>query len=151
MFRLALVKIKTKKLIKLNSGYRTRDIAEILPISHMSVVSHLKTFGCVNHQDCLDNSQFNDKNLMDLTFLILCSSATRNNPFLKRTIIGDKKWIIYSNIARNMYWGNPNEPPFTTTKAGVYSNVILCIWWDLEGQRVQLPQNQSLNSDKYRS
>ncbi|KAM0730355.1 Histone-lysine N-methyltransferase SETMAR [Formica fusca] len=38
-------------LIENNPRHTTRDIAEILHISHMSVVRYLKTFGYVNRYD----------------------------------------------------------------------------------------------------
>jgi len=38
-------------LIENNPRHTTRDIAEILHISHMSVIRHLKTLGYINRYD----------------------------------------------------------------------------------------------------
>jgi len=58
----------------------TRDIAEILHISHMGVIRHLKTFGRRVHKSlrCLGASQFDGKEFNGPYFhAILCSNATK--------------------------------------------------------------------------
>lgn len=140
-------------LIKNNPGHSTRDIAEVLHISHMSVVRHLKTLGYVNRYDVWVPHNLTEKNLIDR--ISICYSLlkrNRNNPFLKRTITGDEKWIVYNNVERKRPWEKRDESTITTPATDLHpKKVMLCIWWDWKGivYYELLPQNQMLNSDKY--
>ena len=64
----------------------------------------------------------------------------------------DEKWILYNNVEQKRLWGKRNEPPPTTSKAGLHpKKVRLCIWWDWKGVLYYelLPENQMINSNKY--
>ena len=41
------------------------------------------------------------------------------DPFLKRQITGDEKWIIYNNVNRKRSWVIQDEPAQTTPKAEI--------------------------------
>jgi len=73
-------------------------------------------------------------------------------PFLKRIITGDEKWIVYDNINRKRLWSKRNEPAQTTSKAELHQKkIMLSIWWDYKGivYFELLPRNQTINSDVY--
>ncbi|GFW94905.1 mariner transposase [Trichonephila clavipes] len=62
--------------------------------------------------------------------------AKRNeiNPFLKRMVTGDEKWVTYDNIVLKRSWSKRGEPAQTMIKPGLTSRkVLLCIWWDWKG------------------
>ena len=66
--------------------------------------------------------------------------------------MGNEKWILYNNVEWKRSWGKWNEPPPTTPKAGLHpKKVMLCIWWDWKGVLYYelLPENQTINSNKY--
>ena len=42
------------------------------------------------------------------------------DPFLKRIITGDEKWIIYNNAVRKQSWSKHDKPPQTTSKAELH-------------------------------
>ena len=70
-------------------------------------------------------------------------------PFLKQIVTDDEKWILYNNVDQQKSWGNRNELPPTTPKAGLHpKTVMLCIWWDWKGvlHYELLPENQTINS-----
>jgi len=98
----------------------------------MSVIRHLKTLGYINCYDVWMPHNLAEKNLMDR--ISNCDSLFKrneNDPFLKRIISGEEKWIVYINVERKRSWGKRYEPPLTTPKAGLYpKKVMLCIWWD---------------------
>ncbi|GFS84014.1 mariner transposase [Trichonephila clavipes] len=78
--------------------------------------------------------------------------AKRNetNPFFKRMVTGDEKWITYDNIVRKRSWSKSGEAAQTVAKPGLtVRNVLLYIWWDWKGNIYYelLQYGQSLNTD----
>lgn len=142
-----------KTLIENNPRYTTRELAEILKISKTTVHEHLVKLGYVNRYDVWVPHNLTEKNLTDR--ISICDSLYKRNentPFLKQLVTGDEKWIVYNNVERKRSWGKRDEPPLTTPKAGLHPRkVMLCVWWDWRGILYYelLPNNQSINSDKY--
>ena len=140
-------------LIENNQCYTMREIADILKISKSSVENHLHQLGYVNHFAVCVPHKLSEKNLLD--HISACDSLLKDNkntPFLKQIVMSDEKWILYNNVEWKRSWGKRNEPTPTTPKAGFHPNkVILCIWWDWKGVLYYelLPENQTINSNKY--
>ena len=90
-----------KTMIKNNRCSTTREIAEKLNISHICVERHLKQLGYVNNLDIWVPHKLNE---IQLTKRIsTCDSLVKRNetdPFLKRIITGDEKWVFYDNVVR---------------------------------------------------
>ncbi|KAG6795545.1 Ammar1 transposase [Apis mellifera caucasica] len=81
----------------------------------------------------------------------LLKKRNENDPFLKRLITGDEKWVVYNNIKRKRSWSRPREPA-QTSKAGIHQKkVLLSVWWDYKGivYFELLPLNQTINSVVY--
>jgi len=54
-----------------------------------------------------------------------------NDPFFKRIITGDEKWIVYINVERKKSLGKRYEPSLTASKVGLHAKkMMLCIWWE---------------------
>ena len=74
------------------------------------------------------------------------------DPFLKRIITGDEKWIVYNNVVRKRSWSKRDEPPQTISKAELHGKkIMLTVWWywkDVVFFEL-LPRNQTINSDVY--
>ena len=84
-------------LIKTNPHYTTRDIANILSISNSTVYEHLRKNNLVSHYDVWVPHDLTEKNLIDR--VSICDSLVKrnqNDPFLKRIITGDEKWVLSS-------------------------------------------------------
>ncbi|KAG6794559.1 Ammar1 transposase [Apis mellifera caucasica] len=82
----------------------------------------------------------------------LLKKRNENDPFLKRLITGDEKWVVYNNIKRKRWWSRPREPAQTTSKAGIHrKKVLLSVWWDYKGivYFELLPPNRTINSVVY--
>ena len=90
---------KIKAMIENNWRSTTREIAEKLKILHTYVERHLKQLGYVNKLDILVPHKLNE---IQLTKRIsICDSLLKRNetdPFLKRIITGDEKWVFYDNV-----------------------------------------------------
>jgi len=142
-------------LIENNPYHTTRETSDtkILYISHVSVIRHLKTLGYINHYDVWVPHNLTKKSLMDR--ISICDSLLKrneNDPFFKRIITDNKKWIVYINVERKKFWRKRYELPLITPKVGLHSKkVVLCVWWDWKGivYYELLPHNQTINSDKY--
>jgi len=66
-----------------------------------------------------------EKNRIDrISISDLLYKRNEYDPFLKRIIIGDEKWIIYNNIERKRSWSKRGQPPSTTSKAGLYPKKV---------------------------
>ena len=93
------------------------------------------------------------KNLLE--HISACDSLLKCNenvPFLKQIVMGNEKWILYSNVEWKRSWGKRNEPPPTTPKASLHpKKMMFCIWWDWKRVLYYelLPENQMINSNKY--
>ncbi|GFT24873.1 histone-lysine N-methyltransferase SETMAR [Trichonephila clavipes] len=59
-----------------------------------------------------------------------------NDPFLKRIITGDEKWVVYNNVKRKRSWSIKDEPAQTISKADIH-------------QKKLLPDNTTINSKVY--
>ena len=126
---------KIKAMIENNRRRTTREITEKLNISHTCVERHLKQLGYVNKLDIWVPHKFNE---IQLTKRIsICDSLLNHNetdPFLKRTITGDEKWVVCDNVGRKKSWSKRDEPAQSTSKADIHEKkVMLSVWWDFKG------------------
>ena len=144
-----------RTLIKNNPRQTTRHIAEIAHISHTTVVTRLKALGFVSRYDVWVPHDLTEKNLMDrISISDSLLRRNKNDPFFKRLITGDEKWVLYNNVQRKRSWGKQNESLLTTAKDSLRpKKVMLCIWWDWKGVLYHelLPHNRTINFDVYRN
>ena len=78
--------------------------------------------------------------------------CNKNVLFLKQTVTGNEKQMLYSKVEQKRLWGKQNELPTTTLKASHQpKKVILCVRWDWKGVLYYelLLENQMINSNKY--
>ena len=122
-------------LIQNNPRFTSREIAKILKISKSAVLLHLEKSGMVNRYDVWVPHNLSDKNLMDRVFACtLLLNRNDNDPFLKRLVTGDEKWIVYNNAKRKRHWSRPGNASLSTPKVGLHSKkVMLSVWWDYKG------------------
>ena len=125
----------------------TREIAEKLH------ENRLKQLGCVQKLDTWVPRELKGKHLTRrVNSCDLLKKRNENDPFLKRPITGDEKWVVCNDIKRKRWWSRPREPARTTSKAGIRRNkVLLSVWWDYKGivYFELLPPNRTINSVVY--
>ena len=130
-----------------------REIAETLKIGYGTVQRHLQQLGYVSRLDVWVPHKLTEENLANR--ISICNSLLKrheSDPFLKRIVTGDEKWIIYDNIVRKRSWGTAGEPPNATPKAGLHpKKILLSIWWDHRGVLFYelLPQGKTIDSKIY--
>ena len=82
----------------------------------------------------------------------ICELLLKRNeiePFLKRMITSDEKWITYDNNVRKRSWSKPGEASQTVAKPVLTPrNVMLSVWWDWKGivHHELLEPGQTINS-----
>ena len=55
------------------------------------------------------------------------------DPFLKRIITGDEKWVVYDNVMRKRSWSKRDEPAQSISKSDIHQKkVTLSVWWDVK-------------------
>jgi [histone H3]-lysine36 N-dimethyltransferase SETMAR len=141
------------KLIHEDRHISTRHIAKELNIGNATVWRYLRRAGYTKKLDVWVPHQLSIKNMADrLSVCEMLSKRNKDDPFLKRIITGDEKWVRYENIVRKKSWKKKDEPSGTQPKAGLTeSKVMLCIWWDWKGvvHYEVLPPGLTMNSVLY--
>ena len=140
-------------MIENNRRSTTRQIAEKLNISHTCVESHLKQLGYVNKLDIWVPHKLNEIQLAKrISIYDSLLERIETDPFLKRIITGDEKWVVFDNVVRKRSRSKRDEPAQSRSKANIHQkNVKLGVWWDFKGivYFELLPRNQTINSNVY--
>ena len=130
-----------------------REIEEMLKIPKSTIDRHIQRLGLVKKLDIWIPHELKEIHLTKR--INACDLHLKRNefdPFLKRIITGDEKWIVYNNVVRKRSWSKRDEPPQTTSKAELHQKkIMLSVWWDWKGVVFfeLLPRNQTINSDVY--
>lgn len=142
-----------KAIIEVDRHATVREIAGQLKISKTTVSDQLKRLGYVKKFDIWIPHELKKIHLMQrINICDMLLRRNQTNPFLKKLITGDEKWIVYNNVKRKRSWSKPGEPPQTTPKAETHQKkVMLSIWWDYKGIVFfeLLPVNTTINSNVY--
>ena len=82
----------------------------------------------------------------------ICDTLLKRNeiePFLKRMITGDEKWITYDNPTRKRSWIKKGEKAQAILKSGLTrKKMMLCVWWDWNSLWAVIVQS-NINSKLY--
>ncbi|KAF7380311.1 hypothetical protein HZH66_014666 [Vespula vulgaris] len=90
-----------KAIIDSDRHTTTHKFAEEFNVSHTCIPKKLKQLGYVKKLDLWVPHQLKEIHSMQL--ISICDSLLKRNeidPFLKRLITGDEKWIVYNNLNR---------------------------------------------------
>ncbi|XP_046835602.1 histone-lysine N-methyltransferase SETMAR-like [Vespa crabro] len=123
---------KITEIIEVDRHVSSRSIAQELKIDHKTVLNHLHKTGFKKKLGVWGPHQLTPKNIMDR--ISICEALANRNeidPFLKRMMTGDEKWVTYDNFVRKRSWSKRGEAAQTMAKPGLTTRkVLLCIWWD---------------------
>ncbi|XP_026674121.1 histone-lysine N-methyltransferase SETMAR-like [Ceratina calcarata] len=142
-----------KAIIESNHHITVREIAKQLNVSHTTIENHIRRLGLVKKIDIWVPHELKEIHLTQR--INVCDTNFKRNaidPFLKRIITGDEKWIVYNNVNRKRSWSKHDEPAQTISKAELHQKkIMLSIWWDYKGVVYfeLLPNNRTINSDVY--
>ena len=106
-----------------------REIEEMLKIPKSTINHHVQRLGFVKK---LDISIPYELKKIHLTKRInscdLHLKCNEFDPFLKRIITGEEKWIVYNNVVRKGSCSKCDEPPQTTSKAALNQKILCCLF-----------------------
>ena len=105
--QLKLIAIKSRTL------YHTGDSQHL----KSSVENHLHQRGYVHLFDVWVPHKLREKNLPD--HVSACDSLLKHNENVFKIVMGNGKWMLYSNVEWKRSQGKQNEPPPTTPKGGL--------------------------------
>jgi len=92
---------KIKALVEANRHSTIRELADALKISIGSVHLHLKQLGYINKLDVWVPHELKKVYLTQrIDIYDQLVKFEQSNPFLKRMITEDEKWIVYNNVQR---------------------------------------------------
>ena len=115
-----------KAIIDSDRHSTTREIAEKLHVLRTRIENRLKQLGYVEKLDTWVPHELKEKHLTQrVNSCDLLKKRNENDPFLKRPITGDEKWVVYNDIERKRWWSRPREPARTTSKAGIRRKKVL--------------------------
>lgn len=141
------------EIVEQNRHVSTVEIAKSLNINRQTVANHLKKAEFKKKLDIWVPHDLTHKNLLNR--VSICESLLKRNeiePFLKRMVTGDEKWITYDNVVRKRSWSKRGEAPQTVAKPGLtIRKVMLSVWWDWKGILYYelLPTGQTIDSARY--
>ncbi|XP_039762017.1 histone-lysine N-methyltransferase SETMAR-like [Pararge aegeria] len=110
-----------KALVDANRRITTREIGERLNLSNSTVYGHLKGMDLTSKLDVWVPHVLTERNLCRR--VDACDSLLKrleNDPFLKRIITGDEKWVVYNNVKRKRSWSRKDEPAQSVSKANIH-------------------------------
>lgn len=89
------------EIVQSDRHVSTASIDQELNIAQKTVLNHLNKAGYKKKFDVWVPHELTQKNFMDR--ISICESLLNRNkvdPFLKRMVTGDEKWITYDNVKR---------------------------------------------------
>ncbi|KAJ0179247.1 hypothetical protein K1T71_004959 [Dendrolimus kikuchii] len=110
------------------------NVAGELGIDHKTVLAHLKKAGYTKKLDIWVPHELTERNLMNR--VLICDSLLRRNetePFLKKLITGDEKWITYDKNVRKRSWQRAGQASQTVAKPWLTRNKVMLCMVGLEG------------------
>ncbi|GFT36094.1 histone-lysine N-methyltransferase SETMAR [Trichonephila clavipes] len=90
---------KITEIIEAHRHVSSRNNAQELKINHKTFLNHLRKVGFKKKLDIWVQHQLTPKNT--ICRISICEALAKRNeidPFLKRMVTGDEKWVAYDNI-----------------------------------------------------
>lgn len=126
---------KLKRLIDENPKQSTEDLATILDCHQETIRIHLHEIGKSYRAGRWEPYALSDKQ-KSLRVTICNANLLRHDrdPFWKRIVASDEKWVQYTNPDHGKQWLSAGQHPIATSKPGLFpKKVLLSVWWDCLG------------------
>lgn len=149
---------RLKALLKEDGRQTTRELAEKMDCSAMTISNHLQSIGFTQKLGAWVPHELTEKNkenrLQIAAQHLARHRATRGHKqrFLYRIITGDEKWCLYVNMKQRKEWVASGDTPKPRVKQDLYpKKAMICVWWDWEGvvHWEMLERNATVNKELY--
>lgn len=140
-------------LVTSNPLLTIKELEALTGASVGTIWDRLHKAGFVNKRNVWLPHELNDRQLQkrwDVCDILLKKNSTE--PFLKRVITGDEKWILYRNVTQKKSWVPKGSQPAAIAKPEIHQKkVMLSCWWDCKGVVYYelLPYGQTINTEVY--
>ena len=94
-------------------------------MSHQKVKIHLKELGVTKKLDVWVPHELTQKNIFACESLL---NRNKIDPFLKRVVTADEKWVTYDNVRRKRPWSKSGEVAQTVAKSGLTARKFFCVF-----------------------
>ncbi|GFS77315.1 histone-lysine N-methyltransferase SETMAR [Trichonephila clavipes] len=92
---------KIAEIIEINRHVSSLSIIQEPKIDHKTILNHLRKVGFKKKLDVWVLHQSTPKHMIDrISICEVLAKGNENDPFLKRMVTEDKKWVTYYNIVR---------------------------------------------------
>lgn len=144
---------KLKQLIDENPKQSTEELATILGCHAETIRLHLHEIGKSYRAGRWEPYDLTGMQ-KSLRVTMCTASLTRHDqdPFWKRIVASDEKWVAYKNPDHQKQWLSAGQHPLATPKPGPYpKKVLLSVWWDCLGVIYWelLNDGITIDSDRY--
>lgn len=142
-----------EKTVERDRHVTTRQIGHEFNVSHTCIEKRLKKLEYGKKLDLWIPCNLKEINLTQrISICDLLLKRNKTDPFLKRLITGDEKWISYDNVNRKRSWCKKGESAQMISKAGIHQKkVMVSVWWDYKGIIYFdiMQRNKTINSNVY--
>ncbi|GFU54701.1 histone-lysine N-methyltransferase SETMAR [Trichonephila clavipes] len=101
---------KIPEIIEVNRHFSNRSIIQESKTDHKTVLNHLRKVGFKKKLHVWVPHQLTPKNMIER--ISICEALAKWNeidPFLKRMVTGDEKWVTYYNNVLKRSWSRCGE------------------------------------------
>ena len=139
--------------LDLEPSSSTRELAEELGVSQMTVVRKLHEFDFVHkkpRQDPHELSEAQAAKRVEICRQLLTNSC--DDRFWKRIVTSDEKWVYLVNHDRSKRWvPRDQSAPSVPRQNRFGEKVMLCVWWNVEGvlHFELVPNGRAINAELY--
>lgn len=142
-----------KEALEVNNRQTTRELADLLGVTHTTIVRHLAELGKKAKLGCWVPHKFNDRDrLRRADTAISLLSRSRRTDWLDFVVTGDEKWAFYTNIRRKRQWVDAGAAAEREPRRELHPRkIMLSVFWDSKGIVLfeLLPRNTTITSAYY--
>lgn len=142
-----------KTIIESNPQNTVRNLSKQLSVSISTVSQHLKEIGKVKKLNkWIPHLLTYYQKQMRYDICSKLIQRNKNNPFLRRIITCDEKWILYDNRKRASEWVDRGSVPKCSPKPSLHpKKILISVWWCQTGliHYEFLKKGESITSDVY--
>lgn len=124
-----------KAIVEADPSQTTSGLAARFDVSIKTILVHLDQIGKVKKLEKWVPHELNEyQKGARVEVCISLLNRNKNEPFLRRIITCDEKWILFDNRKRSSQWLDPGEAPKQCPKRDIHQKkLMVTVWWSSAG------------------